>query len=543
MGLFSLNWFKSQKEKQLEELQHQIEVKRLENTLERLDQKEKSIFQTSTSTASGTWCPVINIPAGESSYQTSHSVPVSKPYTNIKMVNDVLTVVLNDGSIITKSNANAEDFTKARECRTEACLLTLVGSAEIVKEKKEAEAAYEKAKNIQRGAEYLSKFKDFEMKHGSLYLKGINRSIPPLMVEKFLEIMGEYSYNGEANIEEIDYMVQEDDEYQGLKRFFMWCCLNPRAEVADKLYNFLVNNSFRITKQGFFVALRNVVTLHGSNELVHFVSNAYNKVKAVWKKSPNDYTVFLKDGEYKMVHKSVFEELEPCTLCDGSGYVPYHEEDDWFEGYTNCNDGDNVECPECSGSGTVYKHCEEEYGEEIGNLTELYLDLPNRAENRFTDAHTRTFDIRIGRAVSMDPGKCRWNTDDCGAEGLHFTSDEIHYVGCGDTSVLVLINPMKVVGIGQSKGRCWEYLPIMTVPREEATEILHDLEFDTLELDESYAIRELENLAEKAKEGFTAEAKKYDFNLPALSTVEVLSIVKSLDEIKQEISKRIVNID
>ena len=518
MGLFSLNWFKSQKEKQLEELQHQIELKKLEKTLEKLDQQEKP--STYTIGVTNPWV-------------CTDTTTAVKPYSNIKMVNDVLTVVLNDGSIITKSNANAEDFTKARECRTEACLLTLVGSPEIQKEKKEAEAAYEKAKNIQRGADYLSKFKDFEMKHGSLYLKGINRSIPPLMVEKFLEILGEYSYNGEASIEEIDYMVQEDEEYQGLKRFFMWCCLNPRAEVADKLYNFLVNNSFRITKQGFFVALRNVVTLHGSNELVHFVSNAYNKVKAVWKKKPDDYFVFLKDGEYKMVHRDLLNELEECTYCDENGNVPC-EDDDY---------DDSCECPECSGSGTVFVDDEAKYGENLGNLTELYLDLPNRADNRFTDAHTRTFDIRIGRAVSMDPGKCRWNTDDCGAEGLHFTSDEINYVGCGDTSVIVLINPMKVVGIGQSKGRCWEYLPIMTVPREEVTEILHDLEFDTLELDESYAIRELENLAEKAKEGFTAEATKYDFNLPALSTVEVLSIVKSLDEIKQEISKRIVNID
>jgi hypothetical protein len=525
MGLFSLNWFKSQKEKELENLRHEIEVKNLERSLERLSKTDVDIINPMRMFTSpvSTWTPA----------PSSNSIPVSKPYSNIKMVNDVLTVVLNDGSIITKSNANAEDFTKARECRTEACLLSLVGSPEIQKEKKEAEAAYEKAKNIQRGAEYLSKFKDFEMKHGSLYLKGINRSIPPLMVEKFLEIMGEYSYNGEANIEEIDYMVQEDEEYQGLKRFFMWCCLNPRAEVADKLYNFLVNNSFRITKQGFFVALRNVVTLHGSNELVHFVSNAYNKVKAVWKKKPDDYFVFLKDGEYKMVHRDLLNELEECTYCDENGNVPC-EDDDY---------DDSCECPECSGSGTVFVDDEAKYGENLGNLTELYLDLPNRADNRFTDAHTRTFDIRIGRAVSMDPGKCRWNTDDCGAEGLHFTSDEINYVGCGDTSVIVLINPMKVVGIGQSKGRCWEYLPIMTVPTEEVTEILHDLEFDTLELDESYAIRELENLAEKAKEGFTAEATKYDFNLPALSTVEVLSIVKSLDEIKQEISKRIVNID
>ena len=488
--MLSLKWFKSAIERTIEKV---VENK-IEQAFNELDNEEGQVAPS--------------------------PIQYKKPYLNIKMVNDTLTIVLNDGNIITKSPANADDFTKAKACTTESCLLNLVRSEEVQTERRKAEAEYEKAKAIQRGAEYLATLEQFEMKNNALYLKGINRTLPPLLVEEFLEVVGKHGGT-------------DSDEFHALHRFFMWCCLNPRAEVADKLFNFLKKNSFSITKQGFFVALRNVVTLHGSNELVHFVSNAYNKVKAVWKKKPDDYTVFLKHGEYVMVHKSIFEELEPCTFCDENGTVPCDDEE-----YD-----DSCECPECYGSGTVYAHCEEQYGELIGNLTELYLDLPNRAENRFTDAHTKTFDIRIGRPVDMPMEKCRWNTDDCGAEGLHFTSDEIHYVGCGDTSVLVLINPMKVVGIGESKGRCYEYLPIMTVPREEATEILHDLDFDTLELDESYAIRELQNLAEKAKEGFTAEAKKYDFNLPALSAVEVYTIVKSLDEIKQEISKRIVNID
>jgi hypothetical protein len=453
--------------------------------------------------------------------------PLEKPYLNIKMVNDTLTVVMNDGNIITKSPATADDFNAARNCRTEACLFNLVSSQEVKDQRRKAEAEYEKVKAVQRGAEYLATLEQFEMKDGSLYLKGINRSLPPLLVEEFLEVVGRHGST-------------DSDEFNALHRFFMWCCLNPRAEVADKLFNFLKKNSFSITKQGFFVALRNVVTLHGSTELVDFVSNAYNKVKAVWKKKPDDYVVFLQNGEYKMVHVDAMftEKLVTCSYCDASGSVPCDD-----EGYEGNDYDDSYDCPECDGEGQYVDTERVDHGEEIGNLTELYLDLPNRAENRFTDAHTRTFDIRIGRPVDMPMEQCRWNTDDCGAEGLHFTSDEIHYVGCGDTSVLVLINPMKVVGIGQSKGRCYEYLPIMTVPREEATEILHDLDFDTLELDESYAVRELNNLAEKAKQGFTAEAKKYDFNLPALSAVEVYTIVKSLDEIKQEISKRIVKID
>jgi len=492
--MLSLKWFKSAIERTIEKV---VENK-IEQAFIQLDNEEG---QTAPSPIQG-----------------------EKPYLNIKMVNDTLTIVMNDGNIITKAPATSEDFNAARACTTEACLFDLVSSDEIKEQRRKSEAEYEKAKAIQRGAEYLSTLNEFEMKNGSLYFKDINRSIPPLMVEGLLEIVGKYGNT-------------DNDAFKGMHRFFMWCCLNPRAEVADKLYNFLHKNSFKITKQGFFVALRNVVTLHGSTELVQFISNAYNKVKAVWKKSPADYTVFLENGEYRMVHKDWLFKVEKCTCeyCDGTGSIP---EGDYGDGWE-----DSCECPECDGEG-MYEHTVKiENGEEIGNLTELYLDLPNRSENRFTDAYTRTFDIRIGRPVSMPMEKCRWNTDDCGAEGLHFTSDEIHYVGCGDTSVLVLINPMKVVGIGESKGRCYEYLPIMTVPTDEATEILHDLDFDTLELDESYAVRELDNLTEKAKEGFTEERKKYDFNLPALSAVEIYTIVKSLDEIKQEISKRIVEID
>lgn len=120
------------------------------------------------------------------------TAPISKPYMNIKMVNDTLTIVLNDGSIITKSPATAEDFDKARECKTESCLLSLVSSPEIKEEKRKAEAEYEKAKAIQRGAEFLATLEEFEMKNGSLYLKGISRSLPPLLVEEFLEVVGKH---------------------------------------------------------------------------------------------------------------------------------------------------------------------------------------------------------------------------------------------------------------------------------------------------------------------------------------------------------------
>ena len=298
--MLSLKWFKSAIERTIEKV---VENK-IEQAFNELDNEEGA---------------------------PSSPTPGRKPYLNIKLVNDTLTIVMKDGSILSKYPANADDYAAARGAITEDELYELVSSPEVKEEKRKAQAEYEKALAIKRGALQLATLDEFEMKNGSLYLKGITRSLPPLLVEEFLEVVGQHG--------------TDSDEFKALQRFFMWCCLNPRAEVADKLFNFLKKNAFGITKQGFFVALRNVVTLHGSTELVHFVSNAYNKVKAVWKKKPDDYYVFLKDGEYKMVHRDALYELEECTYCDKYGNVPCEDED--------CYD-DSCECPECSGSGTVY---------------------------------------------------------------------------------------------------------------------------------------------------------------------------------------------
>lgn len=317
-----------------------------------------------------------------------------KHYSNIKFVNNVLTVILNDGNIISKHPATIDDFKRARDSKTEIELFTVCSSKEALEEKHKLEAEVERNAKILEGSKILANLSDFEFREGSLYITGINRSLPALMIEEFALIVGRKNPL---------VPLYENEEFEALKRFWMWCCLNPRAEVAEKLYEFLKKNSFKITKQGFFAALRNVVTVHGGVEFVDFVSQAYNKVKAVWKKNPSKYTVFLEYGEYKIVHEDDLHD-EEWTTC---GYC-YDEE---------CEDEDSV-CPTCDGEGGYDDVVEKENGENLGNLTELYLDLPNRTENRFTDAHTGTFDIRIGQVVEMPMEQCSWNTDNCGASGL-----------------------------------------------------------------------------------------------------------------------------
>jgi len=449
-----------------------------------------------------------------------------KPYEKLKLVNDVLTVVLKDGEVLSRPSCTVDDFNDVKNANNEIEIIALfnkkLSTDEMVKEVKQQKVLA----NISSKLEMLSRMQDFDVEDGSVRLKGINRTIPELLVERFLDVISLYQ-DGDSDPREDVY---NDDQYLSLKRFFMWCCLNPRAEVADELYRFLVDNSFRITKQGFFVALRNVVTLHGSNELVKFVSEVYTKIKAVWKKSPNQYHVILSpDGEYKFMHYTEMTEeyTEKCRTCDGTG----DWWDDEFDQYVTCYD--------CAGEAEDSYSRKTYEGTDLGVLTDLYLDLPNRAENRFTDDWTKTFDIRIGQVVSMPMNQCNWSTQDCAAAGLHFTANEIHYVGCGDQSVLMLINPMKVVGIGTAKGRCYEYLPISTVSRDEATQILHDLDFSTIDLDEYYVESELDFLSERAQSTFAEEAKKYNFNLPAISSIEIGNIVNCLNKMKDELNGRV----
>jgi hypothetical protein len=464
-----------------------------------------------------------------------------KPFLNLRLVNDTLTVVLRDGSVLSKPAATEEDYYAISEAKSLHEIYAIIASKEVAADVEALRAETARIKALQQGIQLLAVLPDFRVEGTTVYLNGTSRSLPQLLVEKFIEVVDKVS--NVPSQEDFNTQLNQDDEYVALKNFFMWCCLNPRAEVAHELYRFLAENSFRITRQGFVVALRNVVTLHGSPELVHFISNAYNKVKAVWKKNPSEYTVFLENGECKLVHddKLFKEETHTSTTCpdclgDGGWY-----DEEWED------DNNWIDCENCDGSGEVEEYTYTEtwavnHGEKIGSLVDLYLDLPNRAENRFTDDWTKTFDIRIGQVTSMPKEDCNWSTQDCAAAGLHFTADQIHYVGCGDQSVIVLINPMKVVGIGEHKGRCYEYLPIMTVPREEATRILHDDQFDTIQLDEDYAIRELEFLTEKVKDGFAAESRKYEFNLPAISAAEITNIVNSLSEMKAMISKRVSTI-
>ncbi len=177
----------------------------------------------------------------EEDSKLNSSEPTEKPYVNVKLVNNIMTIVMSDYSIMTKMNATEEDFHAVESAKDLAEIIMIVSDPNVVNDKVERETEVKKIRALQKGSAQLELSGEFTVKDGSVYLKGMSRSLPRILVEEFIQVAWECTENNES--------LSTNDKFLSLKRFFMWCCLNPRAEVAHELYRFLKENSFRITNK------------------------------------------------------------------------------------------------------------------------------------------------------------------------------------------------------------------------------------------------------------------------------------------------------
>ena len=454
MKYLSLSWFKSKIEKGVETAIEKVVTKKVENLVEELSNQEVLI----------------------------------KPYHSSIQVNDTLTVVLNNGQVLTKQNVEIE---KLGECKTEDDVIKLMSTKEVVQEKEKQEEVKKEIELIVSNFDILVQTGDFEVKDNSVYLKGINRSVPKLLINKFANICLEYNKDTYGTDAHFSQLLDEDIEYQSLIRFWKKCCLNPNAQSAEDLYEFLEHHNMKIDQHGNFYAYRRVEKAGSKNtELVDFISNAYNKVKGIWKKKSEDYQVIFNNDTY-----SITKNL--------------------------------------AGSGKF-----------IGNLKDLYLNLPNMQENRYTSAHTGLEDYRVGNVISMprDEGDDD-NTRNC-SFGYHAASKQYDYSNFGNQDILVIINPMDVLAVPRGevgKLRTCRWYFAMTLEENERY-ILDEDCFDVTHLGDIFEEKCLENLEEHVKKGFTEEVKRHTFTIPNISANEITTICKSLTDIQEELKDRVVNI-
>lgn len=362
--------------------------------------------------------------------------------------------------------------------------------------KEEAQKEVIIAKEIESKFPILTKTGDFEEEDGALYMvangKRIPLTIPSTLVKKFISLIADIEKNKEDSLE----------EYIAVKNFWMWSSLCPNPQSREDLYGWIERNGLKINKNGFFFAYRKVVSVNGEScenknvnkALTEFVSNAFMKVKAA-KKGPRNFVVTSNESEeynYRHVDK-----------------VPEDED-------------------------------------IIGNLFELHENIitDSRIDDAvdaqtYTDAHTHKMEIRIGHEVSLPADKCDWNNLQACSNGLHIRNHVDH--GCGDTTILVLINPMNVVAVpvyDNSKMRVRAYFPVAVITQEEDGKILGQL--NTLELAEEYHAEQIAELKTLLADNAPTEMT-YHRVTTDLSPEAIKLLAKVVENPEETIKKRVIN--
>ena len=148
---------------------------------------------------------------------------------------------------------------------------------EAVKKSEEMQDILDFMKDVRTNGHAL-----FEVKENSVYMKGINISMPELLIKNIVEA------------------AEDEDRLNSLIKFWTLCAMNPDPRARHDLFTFLSKGKFTITQSGYFVAYRNAITkTTGNKELEEFVTQSYLKVKR-WKKSPKHYFVIEDDSNYNL---------------------------------------------------------------------------------------------------------------------------------------------------------------------------------------------------------------------------------------------------
>lgn len=326
----------------------------------------------------------------------------SKPYKNLYYTSDIVTVVLQDGTLLSKQ-VDKSVFEQIREANTEKEILDLL-SPTVVETQTDTQ---EQLNMVLNNLGILKFHPEFEIKGNSVFLKGINLAIPPSVLASFIEIC--------EKIESVDVIGREaefdeySDQYEALKMFWIKLALNGLEQSRQDLLMFVKENDVRITRNGNLVLYRRIVTTGtGNKALVKYISQEYYNVKRL-KKNPEDYAVVVNDAGGDNWDLISHEDLLNLTDTGMKGKI-------------------------------------------FGNLKELYLDLPNMEANTYTSAHNKgRYTIQIGSIYREDESKINLDNGLCAAGGLHAAAVDYNYSGFGDTPVVVLVNPSKAITVPLSE--------------------------------------------------------------------------------------------
>lgn len=187
----------------------------------------------------------------------------------ILKIGTTLTVVLNDGSVLTDTDCSEEKFNDVyKHQEDEEYILDLMSPVrKEIKEKQKILLSVD-------DSHYLSRKGDCVIMSD---ISGL--TLPESLMTAFLEAEA----NGDTEL------------IQTYRNFWTLCSLNPDSRARTNLFWFLQKYGMTISKSGLFIAYRNVDVKSTGSDVSEaeaaFISDTYTKVKFKWKKSPSNYFI------------------------------------------------------------------------------------------------------------------------------------------------------------------------------------------------------------------------------------------------------------
>ena len=195
-------------------------------------------------------------------------------------VMDTVTVVLNNGEIISSSECTDEMFINIYNNQEDEDYVKSI----LIPEFENKQTMVAEKKNLMEDLEYSQYL---TAKGSSVYLLDISElSVPEDLVEAILLAEKE----------------ENEDLLQTYFNFWTLVSLNPDSRCRQNLFWFLNKYGMTISKSGLFVAYRNVnIKKIGSDiepDFANFISSEYTRIKFVNKKSPKNYCIYKENSKY-----------------------------------------------------------------------------------------------------------------------------------------------------------------------------------------------------------------------------------------------------
>jgi hypothetical protein len=211
-----------------------------------------------------------------------------KPYKSIIYSNGIITVIFNDGSVISVTKP-VETIEMVKNATDESQIIALLKVEEV---KVEIDNNKEEVANIQKFAEYKEEVlellgEDFNCKNEKFFYKTISLPINSLILNSLIE----HKKNNNK------------EEFTALVCFFLHLGLIPIEESRNDLYSVIKQYNVKLTPNGNFLGYRSIWKVAEDTALLEYVSEQYFKKKR-HKKSPNNYTVYTDGDDLLHVIKS-----------------------------------------------------------------------------------------------------------------------------------------------------------------------------------------------------------------------------------------------